>query len=87
MNYVRADQTQPRFEPCLPRPAKQPPAGWIHEIKHNGFRILAHRRGRSIWLLTRNGHDFAERFPLAAAAIAALPARSSAAAMIFLQLD
>jgi ATP-dependent DNA ligase len=26
-------------------------------------------------LLTRNGHDFAGRFPLAAAAVAALPAR------------
>jgi hypothetical protein len=36
-----------RLEPCLPRPAKQPPAGagWIHEIKHNGFRILAERDG------------------------------------------
>ncbi len=43
-------------------------------IKHGGFRILAHRQGRSIRLLTRNGH--ADRFPLAAAAIAALPARS-----------
>ena len=32
-----------RYEPCLPRPAKEPPAGprWIHEIKHDGFRILA----------------------------------------------
>ena len=71
-----ADQSQPRFEPCLPRPAKQPPAGpgWIHEIKHDGFRILAHHQGRSIRLLTRNG--IADRFPLAAAAIAALPARS-----------
>jgi ATP-dependent DNA ligase len=33
------------FEPCLPRPAKEPPRGpgWIHEIKHDGFRILARR--------------------------------------------
>jgi ATP-dependent DNA ligase len=32
-----------RYEPCLPRPAKVPPPGpgWIHEIKHDGFRILA----------------------------------------------
>jgi hypothetical protein len=30
------------FEPCLPRPAKVPPTGpdWIHEIKHDGFRII-----------------------------------------------
>jgi hypothetical protein len=46
---LRAEQSQPRFEPCLPRSAKEPPAGrgWIHEIKHDGFRILAHRQGRS----------------------------------------
>jgi bifunctional non-homologous end joining protein LigD len=67
-----------RFEPCLPKLAKVPPAGpvWIHEIKHDGFRILAHRSGRSVRLLTRNGHDFADRFPLAAEAIEALPVRS-----------
>jgi ATP-dependent DNA ligase len=75
---VRAEQSFPRFEPCLPRPASEPPAGagWIHEIKHDGFRILAHRRGRSVRLITRNGHDLADRFPLAAEAIEALPVRS-----------
>ena len=32
--------------PCLPSPAKAPPSGpgSIHEIKHDGFRILARRR-------------------------------------------
>jgi ATP-dependent DNA ligase len=31
------------IEPCLPSPAKAPPSspGWIHEIKHDGFRVLA----------------------------------------------
>ena len=68
----------PRFEPCLPRPAKAPPAGpgWIHEIKHDGFRIIARRDAAGVRLITRNGYDLAARFPLAAAAIAALPARS-----------
>jgi ATP dependent DNA ligase domain/Transposase DDE domain len=67
-----------RFEPCLPRPAKEPPAGpnWIHEIKHDGFRIVAHRDGDRVRLVTRNGFDFADRFPLVAEAIAALPVRS-----------
>jgi bifunctional non-homologous end joining protein LigD len=75
---VRAERSLPRFEPCLPRSAREPPAGpgWIHEIKHDGFRILAHRSGDRVRLLTRNGHDFADRFPLAAAAIATLPVRS-----------
>jgi bifunctional non-homologous end joining protein LigD len=69
----------PNFiEPCLPRRADKPPAGrdWIHEIKHDGFRIMARRDAAGVRLLTRNGHDFAGRFPLAAAAVAALPARS-----------
>ena len=64
-----------RYEPCLPRPAKEPPAGpdWIHEIKHDGFRIIAQRDAAGVRLITRNGYDVAARFPLAAAAIAALP--------------
>jgi hypothetical protein len=35
------------IEPCLPSPATAPPSGpgWIHEIKHDGFRILARRYG------------------------------------------
>jgi ATP-dependent DNA ligase len=63
------------IEPCLPRAAEQPPAGrnWIHEIKHDGFRIMAKLDPKGVRLLTRNGNDFAGRFPLAASAIAALP--------------
>ena len=66
------------IEPCLPSPAKRPPAGanWIHEIKHDGFRIMAQRDGAGVRLITRHGNDFTSRFPLAVAAVAALPARS-----------
>jgi bifunctional non-homologous end joining protein LigD len=66
------------IEPCLPSAAKAPPigAGWIHEIKHDGFRIMARRDGAGVRLITRNGNDFTKRFPLAAAAVAALPGRS-----------
>jgi ATP-dependent DNA ligase len=33
------------IEPCLPSPAKAPPTGpgWLHEINHDGFRIVARR--------------------------------------------
>jgi bifunctional non-homologous end joining protein LigD len=74
----RLNRRETSFEPCLPRPAKQPPAGpdWIHEIKHDGFRILARKNGSDVNLITRNGYDFRDRFPLAVAAIAALPVRS-----------
>ena len=66
------------IEPCLPTPAKVPPkgAGWIHEIKHDGLRLLARRDAAGVRLITRHGNDFTSRFPLIATAIAALPARS-----------
>jgi bifunctional non-homologous end joining protein LigD len=66
------------IEPCLPRGAKQPPAGpgWIHEIKHDGYRIIAERSRGRVRLYTRNGYDFADRFPLAAAALRKLAVRS-----------
>jgi bifunctional non-homologous end joining protein LigD len=65
-------------EPCLPSPAKRPPAGpgWIHEIKHDGFRILARLDPKGVRLITRNGKDLTRRFPFVAMAVAALPARS-----------
>jgi ATP-dependent DNA ligase len=66
------------IEPCLPSPAKAPPSGpdWIHEIKHDGFRILARRDSAGVRLLTRNGNDFTSRFPLAVDAVTRLPAHS-----------
>ena len=56
----------------------EPPAGpdWIHEIKHNGFRILARRDTKGVQLYTRNGYNFADRFPRIVEAIAGLPVQS-----------
>ena len=51
-------------------------SGWLHEIKHDGFRIIARRDGARVRLFTRNGYDFSARFPLIVAAVAALPAVS-----------
>jgi bifunctional non-homologous end joining protein LigD len=66
------------IEPCLPSPAKAPPSGpnWIHEIKHDGFRILARRDGAGVRLIARNGNDFTHRFPFIATAVGKLPVRS-----------
>ena len=46
------------IEPCLPSPADKPPSGsnWIHEIKHDGFRLMARRDPVGIRLITRRGH-------------------------------
>jgi ATP-dependent DNA ligase len=43
--------------PALPSPAERPPIGgeWIHEIKHDGYRLMARRDLAGVRLLTRNG--------------------------------
>ena len=45
-------------------------------LAHDGFRILARRDSAGVRLIKRAGNDFAFRFPVAAAAVAALPALS-----------
>src|SRR5499427_10361821 len=64
--------------PCLPSPAERPPSGpgWIHEIKHDGFRLMARRDAAGVRLLTRNGIDWSGRFPLIAKATGDLQVRS-----------
>jgi hypothetical protein len=65
-------------QPCLPSPAKAPPSGpgWLHEIKHDGFRILALRDNSGVRLITRARNDFSSRFPFIAIAVSNLPVRS-----------
>jgi bifunctional non-homologous end joining protein LigD len=65
-------------EPCLPGPAEKPPAGagWLHEIKHDGFRMLVRRDAAGVRLFTRNGHDWTGRFPLIARAALSLKTAS-----------
>jgi bifunctional non-homologous end joining protein LigD len=45
------------IEPCLPTLAAKPPSGsgWIHETKHDGFRLMVHKRADGVTLITRNG--------------------------------
>jgi bifunctional non-homologous end joining protein LigD len=66
------------IEPCLPSSADKPPAGsnWIHEIKHDGFRLMARRDPVGIRLITRNGHDWEARYPLVVEAMNHLKLRS-----------
>ena len=49
--------------------------GWIHEIKYDGYRVLARIDGGKVRLFTRNGHDWTTRFAPIAAALAAVPAK------------
>jgi bifunctional non-homologous end joining protein LigD len=62
----------------LTSPAPKPPdgAGWIHEIKLDGFRLLARRDAAGVRLVTRRGIDWMTRYPSIAAPVAALSCRS-----------
>jgi ATP-dependent DNA ligase len=59
------------IEPCLPSPAYKPPSGsgWIHEIKHDGYRLMARRDPVGIRLITRRGDDWTTRYPLVVEAV------------------
>src|ERR1700730_15281626 len=64
--------------PCLPTTSPQPPSGelWLHEIKHDGFRVIARKNGYRVKLYSRPGNDLTARFPLVVEALARLRAGS-----------
>src|SRR4029079_7035779 len=48
--------------PCLASKVTKPPIGslWVHEIKHDGYRLMVRRDGGRV---RGNGNDWADRFP------------------------
>src|SRR6516225_9559714 len=64
--------------PCLPTSAPEPPSGegWLHEIKHDGFRVIARKSDKDVRLYSRSGNDLTDRFPLIVEALARLGPRS-----------
>jgi bifunctional non-homologous end joining protein LigD len=64
--------------PCLPTKAPQPPSGglWFHEIKHDGFRVIARKDGDRVRLYSRPGNNLTDRFPLIVEALLGLRSRS-----------
>ena len=69
----------PFVEPSLAALVERPPPGadWLHEIKHDGYRIAARLDGGAVKLLTRKGLDWTKRFPSVADAVKALPAKAA----------
>jgi ATP-dependent DNA ligase len=66
--------------PAQPIKAAKPPAGpdWVHEIKHDGYRLIVRRDGPTVRLYTRNAYDWTVRLPAIAAAAARIKAKSFA---------
>ncbi len=58
---------------------KEPPAGddWLHEIKLDGYRILAGIEGGKARLVSRNGNDWTQRFAAVADALRSIAAESA----------
>jgi bifunctional non-homologous end joining protein LigD len=65
-------------EPCLPTRATVAPTGpqWVHEIKHDGYRLMVRKTPAGLRIRARRGYDWTTRFRLIAEATACLPATS-----------
>jgi hypothetical protein len=64
--------------PCLPTKTDKLPSGsqWLHEIKHDGFPVIARKTGAQVRLYSRPGNDLTRRFPLIVETLARLRSRS-----------
>jgi bifunctional non-homologous end joining protein LigD len=69
--------------PCIPTRAAKPPAGpdWVHEIKHDGYRLQVRRDGAAVRLFTRRGYDWSGRYPAIVVTAVQLHDRTGAAAI------
>jgi bifunctional non-homologous end joining protein LigD len=64
------------IQPCLPTIKLRVPDGerWVHEIKHDGYRVQGQLIGGEPHLMTRRGHDWTHRMGAIADALGKLPA-------------
>jgi bifunctional non-homologous end joining protein LigD len=62
------------IDPCIPTRGYRVPSGpgWVHEIKHDGYRLQVRRDGDTVRLFTRRGYDWTGRYPAIARTAAAL---------------
>lgn len=71
---ARVAELPERLEPQLATLVDAAPASadWSWEMKFDGYRLLARIDGTDVRLITRNGHDWTQRMPSLAHAVAAL---------------
>src|SRR5580704_4317909 len=60
--------------PAQPVRCDRPPAGrgWVHEIKHDGYRVLVRRDGAVVRIYSRNAINWTDRFSTIAAVVGVL---------------
>ena len=63
------------IRPCQPTLATEVPTGsdWPHEVKYDGYRLIARKEGSHVRLWSRNGRNWTDGFRTIAAG---LPARA-----------
>jgi DNA ligase D-like protein (predicted ligase) len=71
--------TPPWIKPELAALVKAAPdgPGWLHEIKLDGYRMLARIDSGSVKIITRRGNDWTDKYPAIARALSALPTKSA----------
>ena len=63
------------IRPSLPTASRQPPTGgkWVHELKHDGYRMICFFDRGHVRFQSRNGNDWTVRLPSLSRMIARLP--------------
>jgi bifunctional non-homologous end joining protein LigD len=63
----------PPSAPCLPTPAQKAPSGlvWVHEVKHDGYRLIARQGWQSGPAIHPPGYNWSGKYPWKAAQIPA----------------
>jgi len=69
----RAEFPRDALPPQLATLTSEPPEGeeWFHEVKLDGYRMVAHADGKHVKLFTRRGLDWSGHFPEVCRALAA----------------
>lgn len=67
------------IKPSLPMASRQAPTGpqWVHEIKHDGYRMLGRWDGQQFRFQSRNGKDWTDKLKTLSRFAAQLPCKSA----------
>jgi len=73
------DPMPKRIEPCVATLTAKPPTGtdWAFEVKWDGYRATVHIEPAGVRILTRGGHDWADRFSAIAEEARRLPLKTA----------
>jgi bifunctional non-homologous end joining protein LigD len=67
------------IQPCQPTLVAHPPVGpgWVHEMKHDGYRMIARKDAGRVRLWSRHGTDFTDKLPGIVEAVRNLPVNNA----------